>query len=291
MPQGDRRRGVCRRREIDLQPQEVNLQPQDVRRARGAGHGHVHVRWLIGRARGWEHPSCPCAAIQAGAPGHAGCRDRGGLSSSGIAPSGPTRRPFGVKGRRAGPKGAHHVFCFRPPRRHPAWRPGAGFRCRAAVRRAAPGRLSGRAGVPDAVRDAASRPRAGGPPRPARPGQCLDRALHRGGRRPLLAVQARLDAGFAPRTLAEVWSDRANYPLSGSIVRYIDRRYAAQRSGTCLGRDPTGHDPLAARRRRSSELLTAWRGVEAAAGPERTTARALPEPLPRQTGTSRGTGA
>ena len=46
------------------------------------------------------------------------------------------------------------------------------------------------------------------------------------------AVQSRLDAGFAPRSLAEVWNDQANYPLSGSIVRYIDRRYgrAALRS-------------------------------------------------------------
>ena len=31
------------------------------------------------------------------------------------------------------------------------------------------------------------------------------------------AVAARLTAGFAPRTLAEVWNDPANYPLSGSV--------------------------------------------------------------------------
>ena len=72
------------------------------------------------------------------------------------------------------------------------------------------------------------------------------------------AVRARLDAGFAPRTFAEVWNDRANYPLSGSIVRYIDRRY---------GR-PALRDLLTARSTTAiltrlgvgeAELLTAWR--------------------------------
>ena len=38
-------------------------------------------------------------------------------------------------------------------------------------------------------------------------------------------VQSRLAAGFSPRSIAEVWNDQANYPLSASIVRYIDRRY------------------------------------------------------------------
>jgi hypothetical protein len=89
------------------------------------------------------------------------------------------------------------------------------------------------------------------------------------------AAQARLDAGFAPRTLAEVWSDRANYPLSGSIVRYIDRRYGraalrdllgARSTATILSRLGVGE----------AELLTGWREVEAAAW---------------QTGTSLGTGA
>ena len=71
-------------------------------------------------------------------------------------------------------------------------------------------------------------------------------------------VQARLDAGFAPRTLAEVWNDGANYPLSGSIVRYIDRRYGraalrdlltARSTSTILTRLGVGE----------AELLTAWR--------------------------------
>lgn len=72
------------------------------------------------------------------------------------------------------------------------------------------------------------------------------------------AVQARLDAGFAPRTLADVWDDRANYPLSGAIVRYIDRRYGrtalrdlltARSTTTILTRLGVGE----------AELLTAWR--------------------------------
>jgi len=72
------------------------------------------------------------------------------------------------------------------------------------------------------------------------------------------AVQARLNAGFAPRTLAEVWSDQANYPLSGSIVRYIDRRFGratlrdlltARATSTILTRLGIGE----------AELLTAWR--------------------------------
>lgn len=72
------------------------------------------------------------------------------------------------------------------------------------------------------------------------------------------AVQARLNAGFAPRTLAEVWNDQANYPLSASIVRYIDRRYGrsalrdlltARSSSTILTRLGVGE----------AELLTAWR--------------------------------
>lgn len=72
------------------------------------------------------------------------------------------------------------------------------------------------------------------------------------------AVEARLAAGFAPRTLAEVWNDRANYPLSASIVRYIDHRYgrsalrdllSARSSSTILTRLGVGE----------TELLTAWR--------------------------------
>jgi len=72
------------------------------------------------------------------------------------------------------------------------------------------------------------------------------------------AVQARLSAGFAPRTLAEVWNDQANYPLSASIVRYIDRRFGraalrglldARSSATILTRLGIGE----------AELLTAWR--------------------------------
>ena len=71
-------------------------------------------------------------------------------------------------------------------------------------------------------------------------------------------VQTRFAAGFAPRTLAEVWSDPANYPLSGSIVRYIDRRYgraairdllAARSTTTILTRLGVGE----------AELLEAWR--------------------------------
>ena len=38
-------------------------------------------------------------------------------------------------------------------------------------------------------------------------------------------VPAKLSAGFAPRTFAEVWADPGNYPVSGSIVRYMDRRF------------------------------------------------------------------
>ena len=72
------------------------------------------------------------------------------------------------------------------------------------------------------------------------------------------AVQARLGAGFAPRTFAEVWNDGANYPLSGSIVRYIDRKYGrtalrdmltARSTSTILTRLGIGE----------AELLTAWR--------------------------------
>jgi hypothetical protein len=72
------------------------------------------------------------------------------------------------------------------------------------------------------------------------------------------SVQSRLDAGFAPRTLAEVWSDRANYPLSASIVRYIDRRYgrealrdmlSARSTSAILTRIGVGE----------AELLTSWR--------------------------------
>ena len=71
-------------------------------------------------------------------------------------------------------------------------------------------------------------------------------------------VQARLAAGFAPRTFAEVWNDGANYPLSGSIVRYIDRRYGrtalrdllpARSTTAILTRLGVGE----------AELLTAWR--------------------------------
>jgi hypothetical protein len=72
------------------------------------------------------------------------------------------------------------------------------------------------------------------------------------------AVQARLAAGFAPRTFADVWNDRDNYPLSGSIVRYIDRRYgrtalrdllSARSTSTILTRLGVGE----------AELLAAWR--------------------------------
>lgn len=71
-------------------------------------------------------------------------------------------------------------------------------------------------------------------------------------------VQSRLNAGFAPRSLAEVWSDQANYPLSASIVRYIDRRFgraalrdllAVRSATTILTRLGIGE----------AELLTAWR--------------------------------
>jgi hypothetical protein len=72
------------------------------------------------------------------------------------------------------------------------------------------------------------------------------------------AVGARLDAGFAPRTLAELWADNANYPLSGSLVRFIDRRYGrsvirdllpARSSSAILTRLAVGE----------AELLAAWR--------------------------------
>ena len=75
-------------------------------------------------------------------------------------------------------------------------------------------------------------------------------------------VQSRLNAGFAPTTLAEVWSDRANYPLSASIVRYIDHRFgraalrellSARSSTTILARLGIGE----------AELLTAWRADSA----------------------------
>lgn len=71
-------------------------------------------------------------------------------------------------------------------------------------------------------------------------------------------VQARLNAGFAPRTLSEVWNDQANYPLSASIVRYIDRRFGraavrdlltARSTATILTMLGVGE----------TELLTAWR--------------------------------
>jgi hypothetical protein len=71
-------------------------------------------------------------------------------------------------------------------------------------------------------------------------------------------VQGRLSAGYAPRTLAEVWNDPGNYPLSGSIVRYIDRRFGraavrdllnARSTATILGRLGIGE----------AELLSGWR--------------------------------
>jgi hypothetical protein len=71
-------------------------------------------------------------------------------------------------------------------------------------------------------------------------------------------VRARLNAGFAPRTLVEVWNDGANYAFSGSIVRYIDRRYGrtalrdvltARSSTAILTRLGVGE----------AELLSAWR--------------------------------
>jgi hypothetical protein len=72
------------------------------------------------------------------------------------------------------------------------------------------------------------------------------------------AAAARLNAGFAPLTLADVWNDQANYPLSGSIVRYIDRRFGraalrdlldAGSTATILARLGIGE----------AELLSAWR--------------------------------
>lgn len=71
------------------------------------------------------------------------------------------------------------------------------------------------------------------------------------------AVQSRLNAGFAPTTLAQVWADQASYPLSASIVRYIDRRFGraalrdlldARSSATILTRLGIGE----------AELLAAW---------------------------------
>ena len=71
-------------------------------------------------------------------------------------------------------------------------------------------------------------------------------------------VQSRLSAGFAPSTLAEVWTDQANYPLSGSIVRYIDRQYGRHVLRELL----TARSTTAILTRlgvSESQLLTAWR--------------------------------
>jgi len=72
------------------------------------------------------------------------------------------------------------------------------------------------------------------------------------------AVQARLDAGFAPRTLAEVWNDRANYPLSGSIVKYIDRHYGRTALRNLLPARTTTAI-LTSLGVGEADLLTAWR--------------------------------
>jgi hypothetical protein len=71
-------------------------------------------------------------------------------------------------------------------------------------------------------------------------------------------VESRLGAGYAPTTLAEVWNDQANYPLSASIVRYIDQRY-----GPAALRDllPARSTTAILTRLGVAEthLLTAWR--------------------------------
>jgi hypothetical protein len=69
---------------------------------------------------------------------------------------------------------------------------------------------------------------------------------------------ARLDAGFAPRTLAEVWNDRANYPLSGSIVKYIDRHYGRTALRNLLPARTTTAI-LTSLGLGEADLLTAWR--------------------------------
>jgi hypothetical protein len=77
-------------------------------------------------------------------------------------------------------------------------------------------------------------------------------------------LQSRLAAGFAPTTLAEVWSDRANYPLSASIVRYIDRRHGR----TALRDLLTARSTTAILTRlgvTEAELLTHWRVDQMAA--------------------------
>jgi hypothetical protein len=71
-------------------------------------------------------------------------------------------------------------------------------------------------------------------------------------------VQARLAAGFAPSTLAEVWNEPANYPLSGSIVRYIDRRYGRTVLRDLLSARSTT-EVLTRLGVGEAELLTAWR--------------------------------
>jgi len=73
-------------------------------------------------------------------------------------------------------------------------------------------------------------------------------------------VDARLGAGFAPTTLAEVWNDQANYPLSASIVRYIDHRYgrAALRDLLPARSTTTILTQLGVA---ETDLLTAWRAA------------------------------
>jgi hypothetical protein len=71
-------------------------------------------------------------------------------------------------------------------------------------------------------------------------------------------LQARLDAGFAPRTLVEVWNDGANYPLSGSIVKYIDRRYGRTALRNLLSARSTTAI-LTTLGVGEAELLAAWR--------------------------------
>lgn len=75
-------------------------------------------------------------------------------------------------------------------------------------------------------------------------------------------VQSRLNAGFAPTTLAEVWTDRANYPLSGSIVRYIDRRYGRAAIRELLTERSTAMI-LTRLGVSETELLRAWRAEAA----------------------------
>jgi hypothetical protein len=70
--------------------------------------------------------------------------------------------------------------------------------------------------------------------------------------------RSRLAAGFRPQTIAELWADGANYPLAGSLVRYIDRTY-----GRAMLRDMMAHTTTAGMLSRigieEAALLDAWR--------------------------------